>query len=250
MSGDSALSVTLLGFVLGLQHATDPDHLVAVGTIVTGERRFRDGALIGTLWGLGHTATLAVAGGILWALNVTLQPEVGRGLELLVAAAIVTLGALRLRDALRGFADSPRDHVLADHDHDGGEAFHSHTHTHGRGAHAHPHVHPSPPLLNAVRGKRRQGALRAFVIGAVHGLAGTAALSLLVLTTLPSASSLVAYLLIFGLGTIAGMTVLTAALAYPVVWATRFYRAHRALGICAGLAAIAFGLGYAWRVGL
>jgi hypothetical protein len=243
MTGEPLLSAMLLGFVLGLQHATDPDHLVAVGTILTGERRFRDGALVGAIWGLGHTLTLGVVGGALLALNLTVRPEVGTAFELLVAAVIVGLGALRLREALRGFSTAPPDHLLADHEHDGRAAFHSHPHRHHEETHAHPHVHPSPPLLQAIR--IGGGGRRAFVIGAVHGLAGTAAISLLVLTTMRSALGGLAYLAVFGLGTMAGMMALTAALAYPLAVAARFRRIHHALAIGSGVVAIVFGLVYA-----
>src|SRR5262249_36684886 len=172
----------LLGFVLGLQHATDPDHLVAVATIVTRSRRFRDGAVVGVLWGLGHAVTLALAGGIVIALGVTPPATMTAGLELLVAVVIVGLGVFRLRDALRGFDAAAPAHLLTDHDHDGRAAFHSHPHAHGGERHAHPHLHPERALLR-VLGRARPIAGRAIGVGAVHGLAGTAAVSLLVLAT-------------------------------------------------------------------
>ncbi|HEU5320826.1 MAG TPA: high-affinity nickel-transport family protein, partial [Methylomirabilota bacterium] len=97
---DPGLSAVLLGFVLGLQHATDLDHLVAVATIVTRERRFRAGALVGLVWGLGHTATLVTAGGLVVALGLRLAAA-APVLELAVGAVLVGLGALRLRDVAR-----------------------------------------------------------------------------------------------------------------------------------------------------
>jgi high-affinity nickel-transport protein len=242
---DPLVTAALLGFVLGVQHATDADHLVAVATIVTRERRFRDGALIGVLWGLGHAATLTVAGALVVWLDVGLRPEVGAGLELLVAAMIVALGAARLREALRGLGHTPRHHVLADHDHGRQEAFHSHPHAHGTERHAHPHVHPSAALLSALGQGQRRAVRRALTVGAVHGLAGTAAVSLLVLATIRSPLGACLYLLVFGLSTTLGMTALTAVLAGPVSLALRWQRAHRALALGSGLAAIAFGLSYA-----
>lgn len=247
MSGVPLLSAIGLGFVLGLQHATDPDHLVAVATIVTRERRLRDGARIGILWGLGHSVTLLVAGGLLVSFDVVMDARLSDGLELAVAAMIVLLGALRLREALRGLHGVPAGHVLADHDHDGREAFHSHAHDHESASHAHPHVHPSRRLLAALAGGRGI-AWRALFIGMIHGLAGTAALSLLVLSTIHSALAGLAYLLVFGVGTIAGMTALTAVMAYPVTLALRFRRTYRALSFCAGAGAIVFGLVYAIRL--
>lgn len=270
MTADPVTGAVVLGFVLGLQHATDPDHLVAVATIVTRERRFRGGALIGLVWGLGHWMTLTVAGGVLVLLQIRLRPEVGTVLELLVAAVIVGLGLLRLWEAWRGFAGAPRAHLLADHQHPaplrgssrgarrswffvrpslgaaGDEAFHSHAHSHGADAHAHPHVHPSQALLGALA-RGRPVALRALLVGAVHGLAGTAAVSLLVLTTMRSPLGALLYLAVFGIGTLAGMTALTAALVGPVALTVRFQRAHRVLGLGAGVGAIVFGIIYAAR---
>ena len=236
----------LLGFVLGLQHATDPDHLVAVATIVTRARRFWDGALVGVLWGIGHAVTLTLAGGIVILLNVSLPEKLTTGLELLVAAAIVALGVFRLRDALRGAGRAAPGHLLADHDHDGRAAFHSHPHEHGGHAHAHPHVHPETSLLG-VLGGARPIAIRAVAIGALHGLAGTAAVSLLILATLRAPLDGFVYLGVFALGTIFGMTALTAVMAYPVTRAVRLRYARGALGICAGVGSIVFGLAYGFH---
>jgi high-affinity nickel-transport protein len=231
---EPVLSAVALGFLLGLQHATDPDHVVAVATIVSRERRFRQGALTGALWGAGHMTTLALAGGAIVLFDLTKAPAIGAGLELVVAAMLIGLGALRLRDALRGWdARSPAD-LVADHEHPGGPVLHRHPRV---------HVHPSRRLLSALRGERAR--LRAVGVGAVHGLAGSAAAALLVLATMRTTAGALAYLLVFGLGTIAGMTALTAAMAYPVSLALRFRRLHRCLAAGTGAGAIAFGVFYA-----
>ena len=232
---DPALSAILLGFVLGLQHATDPDHLVAVATIITRERRFTDGALVGVLWGAGHMTTLTVVGALIIGLKLTITPAVGSGLELAVAGMLILLGVLRLRDAVRGLAAVPAGHMVADHEHGSDHA------------HEHPHVHPSR-FLTALGLRSGWPAGRALLVGAVHGLAGSAAVSLLVLATLRTTASAIAYLLIFGIGTIIGMTLLTAVMAYPVALALRFRRARQALGFCAGIGSIVFGLAYGYTV--
>jgi hypothetical protein len=242
---DPLASTVVLGFVLGVQHATDPDHLVAVATIVTRERRFADGALIGALWGVGHMASLMLAGAVIIAFSLTLRPQLATGLELLVAAMLIVLGVVRLRDVARGVDTVDPAHLAADHDHDGAEVVHSHAHAHGGHVHGHPHVHPSRPLLAAFGAGRRRLAARAVAIGAVHGMAGSAAVSLLVLATLPTLSGAVAYLLVFGAGTIIGMTALTAVMAYPVALASRLRRARTALAVSAGVGSIAFGIAYA-----
>lgn len=246
MPVDPVVAAAFLGLVLGVQHATDGDHLVAVATIVSRERRFGDGALIGAFWGLGHTATLTLAGFVIVTLDVRVADGVSRGLELAVASMLVLLGLARLRDAFRGLGTVATDHLVADHDHDGREVLHSHSHTHDGAVHRHPHVHPSRRLLDALAEHRRV-ALRPLGIGAVHGLAGTAAVSLLVLATTRSPRAAALYLGLFGVGTIVGMTALTAAMAYPVSIALRFERARRALGVAAGLASIAFGAMYGWN---
>jgi hypothetical protein len=243
---DPVVAAVLLGFVLGVQHATDPDHLVAVATIVTRERRFADGALVGMLWGLGHALTLGAAGAVLIALGLTPAPAVATGLELVVAAMLVLLGILRLRDAARGLETVPPEHLRADHEHGSVEVVHSHAHVHGAAVHQHPHVHPSRRLLAAWRDGRVPA--RALLIGAVHGMAGSAAVSLLVLATLRSAWGAALYLAVFGFGTIVGMTALTAAMAFPISLALRLRRARRVLAVGAGLASITFGIAYAIRV--
>ena len=228
------LSAVLLGFLLGLQHATDADHLVAVATIVSRERRFRDGALLGVLWGAGHMTTLAMVGAAIIVFDVTVAPAIGTALELAVAVMLILLGGLRLRDALRGWDAAAPSDLVADHEHGGTPVLHRHPHV---------HVHPSRRLVAALTGEHQR--LRALAVGAVHGLAGSAAAALLVLATIRTTAGAVGYLLVFGLGTIAGMTALTAAMAYPVSLALRFRRAHRWLAAGTGVASIAFGAFYA-----
>ena len=222
---------------------------MAVATILTRERRFVDGAMIGVLWGAGHMTTLTIVGALIIGLKLTITPAVGSGLELLVAAMLILLGALRLRDAVRSFSSVPAGHLVADHEHGSDTGVvHSHPHVHdAEHAHEHAHVHPSK-LLSALGWRSGWPAGRAAIVGAVHGLAGSAAVSLLVLATLRSTASAVAYLLIFGVGTIIGMTVLTAVMAYPVSLALRFRRARQALAFCAGIGSIVFGLVYGYAV--
>jgi high-affinity nickel-transport protein len=230
---DPVLSAAALGFVLGLQHATDPDHVVAVATIVTRESGFVGGARVGLLWGLGHTVALAAAGGVVVALDLSVPVTVARGLELLVATMLVVLGALRLREAARGIVAVAPSERVADHEHGRGArqgAVHAHD--------GHAHVHPEPALLDAA-------GIRAITVGAVHGIAGTAAVALLVLATLHTAFAAAVYLAVFGIGTLAGMTALTALMAYPAARLAGVPRMRAAMGVVSGLAAIVFGFWYA-----
>jgi high-affinity nickel-transport protein len=233
---DPVLSAAALGFVLGLQHATDPDHVVAVATIVTREGGVLAGARIGLLWGLGHMLALAAAGGALVALNLSAPARVATGLELVVAALLVTLGALRLREAVRGIVAVAPSRRVADHQH-GPRTRRGAVHAHD----GHVHVHPSPALLDAA-------GLRALAVGAVHGIAGTAAVALLVLATLHTVFAAAVYLLVFGIGTLAGMTALTAVMAYPAARLSGLPRMRAAMGVASGLAAIVFGCWYAARL--
>lgn len=237
---DPVVSAVLLGFVLGLQHATDPDHVVAVATIVTRERRFAAGARVGLLWGVGHTVTLAVAGTVIVALNLGVPERIATGLELVVAAMLVGLGAVRLREAVRGIVAVAPERRVADHHHGARELVHEH--------HGHAHVHPSAALLAAWRDEERRLGRRALLVGAVHGMAGTAAVALLLLATLHTVVAAVVYLLVFGLGTIAGMTALTAAMAYPIARLSRLSRLRDAMAVASGVGAIAFGCWYAARL--
>lgn len=239
MTAEPVLSAALLGFVLGLQHATDPDHLVAVATIVTRERGFAAGAAVGLCWGLGHALTLTAAGLTVVALNVRLPAALATGFELAVAAVIVALGAGRLADALRGRDPAGVWPLARDHDHGGRAALHRHPRW---------HLHPSRPLLRALAAPPLGLAARAAAVGAVHGLAGTAAVSLLVLATLRSPAGAAAYLGVFAAGTLVGMVALTAAMSYPVALAARFAAARRALAFGSGLGAVVFGLVHAARV--
>jgi len=243
-AADPVASAVLLGFLLGIQHATDPDHLVAVATIVTGERRLRRGALIGLFWGAGHTVTLMLAGAVIIALNLTVPRQVGTGLELLVAVMLVALGLVRLGEIRRGLATADPDHLVADHDHEHAEALHSHAHPRGVRSAERLHLHPSRRLLGALRGRHGYWAVRSALVGAVHGLAGSAAVALLVLTTMRSSWGAFLYLGVFGLGTVAGMMAFTLTLAYPASRIGRDARVGRPLALASALGSIAFGVVY------
>ena len=243
-AADPVVSAVLLGFMLGIQHATDPDHLVAVATIVTGESRLRRGALIGLLWGAGHTVTFVLAGTTIIALNLTVPHRVVAGLELLVAVMLVVLGLTRLRELWRELATADAVHLIADHAHGREEALHRHAHPHGAQPAEHLHLHPSKPLLTALTGRHGRWAVRSALVGAVHGLAGSASVALLVLATIHSSWGAFLYLGVFGLGTIAGMTAFTVALVYPASRIRRYARVGRPVAFASALGSIAFGVVY------
>lgn len=198
--GLSALSAAVLGFLLGLKHATDADHVVAITTIVSRERSFRRAAWIGGLWGIGHSLTVLLVGGALVVFRIAMPPRVGLALEFGVALMLILLGFSNLRPS-------------------------------GPAA---PHSHDVPARFNGIR---------PVVIGIVHGLAGSAAAALLVLAAIPETAYALAYLFIFGVGTIAGMTLITAMLAVPSVYAAdRVVRLQRGIRFAAGALSLVFGI--------
>jgi ABC-type nickel/cobalt efflux system permease component RcnA len=194
---DGSLIAALgLGFVLGLRHALDADHVAAVSAFVTQDRSILRSCLRGTFWGIGHTAALLAAGVAVFAFKLQISPEVERGLETVVGLVLVLLGGHVLLRALANVS-------LHRHQHSHGGAPHSHLHVHVGDAdeHRHPHLwHGAPqPLL----------------MGLLHGLAGSGALVLLVLASLPSPGAALAYILVFGVGSTAGMLVLSGLIGVP-----------------------------------
>jgi len=247
---DSALSAVALGLLLGVQHATDADHVVAVATIVSRTRRFGAGALIGAFWGLGHTLTIAAVGVAIILFRVTVTPTAGLAMEFAVAIMLVILGVARLSLALRGARTVAPEHLAEPHRHDAAPAFHSHAHAHGDIVHRHPHVHPPTGLAAALNSVGIGQAVRSTMIGVVHGLAGSAAVALLALSTLTDPYLAVGYLLVFGVGTIAGMTVITALMALPfAVRADWLARCQRGLALGTGALSLAFGLYLGLHIG-
>ncbi len=248
---DSLAGAIALGLLLGIQHATDPDHVVAVATVVSQEARFGRSALIGLSWGLGHTLTLIAVGGAIILLNLTVPPALARSMELLVALMLIALGAFRLFWTFRGSVHVHSEHLKGGHDHGHDAAFHSHTHAHAGVAHRHPHAHPSPRLLRALGAVGAAQAVRSLAIGVIHGLAGSAALALLVLSTIQSVAGALLYLGVFGVGTILGMTAITAALSVPFsLTAGRFAGINRAVSLGTGLLSLGLGFLLVYRIGL
>ncbi len=235
-------SVLVLGFFLGMRHATDADHVIAVATIVSRERSVGVAGLLGVLWGLGHTLTIVLVGGAIILFGVVIPPRVGLSMELSVGAMLVLLGLLNLRDLGRWARDT-----LAP----APGAVHSHLHRHGEYVHAHPHRHDPDAHGHAEADTPLGRLLRPVAVGVVHGLAGSAAVALLVLPVIPEPLWGLAYLGVFGAGTVAGMVLVTVALGLPFAWtAGRFARVQRSLRLAAGLLSLGFGLYLVWEIGV
>jgi len=197
------LTAALLGLVLGLRHAADPDHVVAVSAIAAGQGPGRRAGLLGLAWGLGHSVTVVAAGGLLIVLGLAMPEGVDRGLEATVGAVLIGLGLVNLRRAA------------------------------GRDA----------------RPQRMHSGRRSFVVGCIHGLAGTAALALLAVAAMPTPAAAVAYLAVFGAGTTLGMAAVSLGLGGPLGWLASRPAGARAVAAATGLLAVAFGGWMLWAAG-
>ncbi len=247
------LSIIVLGFFLGMRHATDPDHVIAVTTIVSRQRSIRHAALIGLLWGLGHTITILVAGSAIILFGLVIPPKAGLTMELSVGLMLILLGTLNLSGMMRWITETAMPLRPGQHPHPHGHGDYVHSHPHGHGLEKHGHAEEAAPVGWMDRTFGRLGVyqiVRPLAVGVVHGLAGSAAVALLVLTTICVPSWAVLYLLVFGIGTVAGMMLITAAIAVPFTFSeSRFARLNRGLGLVSGLVSLAFGLFIVYQMG-
>lgn len=198
------LALLGLGLLLGLRHAADPDHVVAISAIAAQTRRLWPATRVGIVWGIGHTLTLsAVASGII-LFDWVVPPRVGLAMEFCVAIALVVVGLLNV------------------------------------GAYSHEHVNQSDAT----------GPRRAFLVGLVHGLAGSAAVALLVVSTVREPFWACAYLLMFGAGTLVGMTLITTGLALPVATVAHRWRGgNQLIRVATGSLSVAMGAWLVYQIG-
>jgi len=242
----SGLTILLIGFLLGMRHATDPDHVIAVSTIVSRERSVLKAGLIGVFWGCGHTLTIAVVGGAIILFGVVIPPRAGLTMEFSVGLMLILLGVLNLTGTMKWLSETHAH--IHEHNHD----LHFHWHSHSAVREHHGDSLRTPGWLGTPFA--RLGlfhALRPVLVGIVHGLAGSAAVALLVLSTIRQPRWALFYLLIFGIGTIAGMMLITAALALPLSFAGhRFAWLNRGLVVGSGLVSLCFGIFVCYDVGV
>jgi len=232
MDSVTTLSLLNFGFILGLKHAIDADHLAAVSTIATERRNIFSSTLIGAIWGVGHTLSLFVAGIIVIFLHLEISQRTSQILELAVGVMLIALGLNALRKLVRG------GHV------------HMHVHEHGGHVHAHPHLHHEGQKNEPHTHHGLGFGARPLLIGIVHGMAGSAALMLMVLATISSPSLALLYIVVFGVGSIGGMMIMSTLFALPARFtAARYQRANFALRGLAGLFSLSFGLFMVYEIG-
>jgi ABC-type nickel/cobalt efflux system permease component RcnA len=236
----SIVALLGLGLVFGLKHAMEVDHVVAVSTIVSEHRNLWRATLVGALWGIGHTVSLVVVGLLVLVFRITIPETVANWLEFGIALMIIGLGFLALWRVFRKRADV---HVH-EHTHDGRSHVHIHFH---EPATAHRPVMKVPSHSHAIS----QVGLKPLVVGAMHGLAGSAALTLLVLSQIQSVGLGLVYLFLFGLGSTVGMLLMSGMIGLPfALSARRLTGINHGLQTTAALMSIAFGVWYAFGTGI
>jgi hypothetical protein len=221
MAMTGILGIVAIGLLLGMRHATDADHVIAIATIVSRERKVGQAALIGAVWGVGHTVTICMVGAAIIMLHLAIPVRIGLAMELCVGLMLVLLGVLNLSGTLewarRRLAAMSREDLPAG-------------------------------SLDTRAGYK---FLRPLGVGIVHGMAGSAAVALLVLGTIHDPHRAVAYLFVFGIGTIAGMMAVTAMIALPMAYTcTRFAGLNRSLAVASGLLSVGFGLLVSYQIGI
>jgi len=266
--------IALLGFLLGMRHATDPYHVIAVTTILSRERRLAVAARIGIVWGLGHTVTVLAVGAAIIIFKVEIPPQLGLVMEFAVAVVLIALGLggvgrLLRRTASRLMPSAPLSYDKV--------VVHSNLHTHEGARHRHIHLHEQYHAIAVASGETevqyepaaeshhehmftasqawrlsaRRPLMRSFGVGLIHGLAGSAAIALLVLSAIPRPLWATLYLAVFCIGTVVGMGLITTAIATPLIVASkRMSMLHQQLVTGSGLLSFAFGLFLAYRISI
>lgn len=220
------------GFLLGLKHATEADHLAAVSAMVSERRSLWSSTIVGGMWGLGHTISLFVAGSLVLLLDFQISEITERRLEMCVGIMLTLLGLNVFRKLISG------GHL------------HFHRHEHGGHIHAHPHVHELSGADHAASHHGFGFSPRALGIGMVHGLAGSAALMLLVIPMIGSRAVGLLYVAIFGVGSIGGMMIMSFLVGLPFHFtALRLARCHRIMQAGAGALSIGLGLWIVYQKG-
>jgi len=218
-----------LGFLLGIQHAFNADHVIAVSTLVTKNQSLKKSSFLGIFWGIGHTITLLAVGMAILTLKLTIPDRLALFMEFMVGAMLVFLGVVVIRELIIN-------------------RIHMHSHLHGRQAHLHLHSHVEE---QAHIHQHIKPEFKSMMVGMVHGLAGSAALMLLVLTSAPSISSGLLYIVIFGIGSIIGMMAISTLISLPfMVTAKKLENFSNKIKAGAGIISIGLGIFIMLEIGI
>lgn len=221
------------GFVTGLQHATEADHVTAVATLVSKNKRLSKASLLGALWGAGHTLTLFMAGLAVLLLAISIPIKLALSLEFGVGIVLIVLGLSVIRSVRKNaFIDSFFKMFSTQH---------MHPHAHGNKIHVHPHNHD----------EEHTHSHKSVIVGMIHGMAGSGALMLVVLSTVDSVMSGLAYIALFGIGSIVGMFVISTLIGLPFVFtAKRFGKMNKYIRTVAALVSIGLGISVMYEIGV
>lgn len=215
----STFGILLIGFALGLQHAVEADHLAAVSTIVSEKKSLFSASIVGGFWGLGHTISLFVVGALVIFLKLQISETAEARLEAIVGVMMIALGINALRKLFSA------------------DTVHIHKHEHGTREHVHIHSHGNEPVAS-----HHRFSIRSVMIGMVHGLAGSAALMLLVVPTIASPWVAMSYILVFGVGSIGGMMAMSFLIGLPMHFTlNRFTALNKSLKLIAGCFSLILG---------
>jgi sulfite exporter TauE/SafE len=223
----SFLSVLTLGFVLGIKHAIEPDHVIAVSTIASQSKKLIRSSIAGVFWGIGHTATLFIVGTILILMKGEIPEKWAMSLEFLVGIMLVYLGLATIFSF---------------------KNIHKHEHINNNSPHIHIHSHNND-------GYHEHSKFRSFsygksmFIGLIHGLAGSGAMVVLTMSSVNSVWEAIVYILIFGLGTVTGMLFFTTLIGIPFVYSAKKISLNKTLTQVTGAISTVFGIYYMYNLG-
>jgi ABC-type nickel/cobalt efflux system permease component RcnA len=223
-------TVLILGFLLGMRHALEADHLAAIATLLTRKQSYGGAIRQGAVWGIGHTLMLFIFGSAALLLNFTMPEQLSHWLEFMVGIMLVVLGIDVLRRLIR---DRIHYHIHK-HEEEKFSHFHAHSHTGEAQINPHPQHHDHQHA--------KDFPMRALFVGMMHGMAGSAVLIVMTLQALKSVWMGVIYIALFGIGSIIGMAVLTMIIAIPLRKASFLTRFHNAMHALIGTTTIVIGL--------
>lgn len=223
------LSILGLGFILGIKHAIEPDHVIAVSTIASQSKKLLRSSLAGVFWGIGHTATLFIIGIVLILMKGEIPEKWAMSLEFLVGIMLVYLGITTIL--------SFKNIHLHKHEQNGELQKHVHSHEY-IGKHEHQHQ------------LKKVSYLKSMLIGLIHGLAGSGAMIVLTMSTVNSAWEAAVYILIFGAGTVIGMLIFTTIIGIPFVFSSKKFSLNKSLTQVTGLISTVFGIYYMYNLGV